>query len=324
MQIINNGMIKEINVLKHFKINIDEYILYEYLNTVLLGQIIENKIYIPSNDKMETIMIIIGNFINNNNNVQINAQYNCIILDNQIPISLEEINAQPISLTDVQLNILRGNSNTIMNNNTQVNPVNNVNNLNNTNNVDNTPKKRNPMVPILITIIIILSLFLVGFIFKDKIPFISGNNSNGFGSGTSKSVKKLSPEEALEKAYEYAANNDYNGFMNTMPSALREYYKSELSESEFSESIGKMSQEVGSNFTITTNVTTNKMDDSWIENNNKFLKEQFGPDVKMTECYEYHGTVTIKGSIGVKELTDKDLYETWYCKVNDEWGFVFG
>lgn len=146
MKIKSNGIEKEITVLKHFKIINDEYILYKDKDIISVGLISENKIIIPSSDKLSTLKPILGSIVNNNPN-------DCVILDNNINITLEEISVQHIKLTDTQLNNL---IETTVNNTTTIN------------NTSNKKDKKNIIIIILICIIVVLIGIGLVFMFKPK------------------------------------------------------------------------------------------------------------------------------------------------------------
>lgn len=323
MQIISNGVFKEINILKHFKISTDEYLIYSSNSSMFLGQIINNTINIPNSDKMGVIRTVISNFISNNYNELINTQNNCVILDNNIVSNLQEISAQPINFTESQLNNLINDRSTITFADVPVNNQVNVSSYQNMNaNINESNKKGSKMTPILVTILLILILGLLGFMFKDKI-FNNGSGS-GSGGGKVKFTDKTKPSEALEQAYLVMAQNDYDGFLKMMPGALRTYYSTMITRTQFEEGIGRMFEEVGYNIKVDSNLTYTKLSNDFLEQGNKYFQKDVGSNIKMTECYQYGGSITVSGSKGSKTITGSDLEETWYCKVNGEWGFIFG
>ena len=78
----------------------------------------------------------------------------------------------------------------------------------------------------------------------------------------------------------------------------------------------------GSNTKLTIKVTgKTKMDDEWLEENNKVLKEFYNTDKQMSECYEVEGTMTIKGS---KDEQSSNINELWYCDFNGKWYLIAG
>ena len=188
MKIINQGLEKEIYILKHFKINNDEYISYKDADKISVGIIDGNKIDIPSSDKFEELKKVLGSIINNNPS-------NCTILDNNINNQLEEIATQHINLSDNQLNNLTG---------IKIND--NINNITSNNiPMNNTSNQNNKLVTMLIVIILILSLVIVGFMFKDKLfnkNTSSGNSNNATENSNNDNTQKTDVDDKESEIFD--------------------------------------------------------------------------------------------------------------------------
>lgn len=461
MKIINNGEEKNIEVLKHFKLDTDEYILYKYNEQIGIGFIKDNKITIPDSDKMDSIKKIIANFISSNPSDLINSQYKCITLSNNIDESLEEISVQHIKLTDEQIANLTHKKDL---SNYTYRPM-----------YANYKEKRETSI---VSIIVVLILLIIVAVIGVKLKEIIKSDKPQTNKKKTTNVEVIKPEEAfnkainyeikgdatsmlnlistpmkrkyssyitkdvftagaktikdeigdnikvksdikstkiddniieemnldfhetigydvtlkecynytgsvkltgsikekiytpdtsvlyckindewgfifenidknillistiipkqveskttnteikkLEEAYKILSLNDYNKFISITPKAMREFIKKEIPETAFKTGLNQIFKDIGTNITITSNLTTNKKDAAWLKQNNELFKQKIGNNINIEECFEYHGTITIKGSKSEKILTDKELNNTFYCKVNGEWGFIFG
>lgn len=169
MKIVTNGSMREVIVLKHFVIENEEYVLYRNNDYIILGLINQSKILTPSQDKINMLMNIVGNLINN---IPINIENRFLLLDNNIESIYEEISYQIINVSQEQINnnqSIVGTPNVVENN-----PVNNIINDNNS----AVPKKKNNTFIYIIIVVVILLLGLLLFLFKDN---LFGSNSSGNG-----------------------------------------------------------------------------------------------------------------------------------------------
>ena len=314
MIIRKNDINKEVKVLKHFKINNDEYVLYKDIDKIAIGLIDQNSLVIPNNEKFEILKKVLGKIINNS---VISSEYNCTILDNNINMSFQEIGVQYIKLTDNQLNNLLGKH--ITNNNVSMN---------------NKNKQNSKLVPILIVILLVLTVAVTLLLFKDKIfnnnssgkePTSKEKTTNKEENNKTKYKKDATAEELLERGNQATYNADVDAYLSLVPDFQKAELKKYITKEELINQYNKLKQEYGEDAKVTYNITNKtKKDDSWIEDNNKYLQEEYKTNIKMIECYELEGTMTKSGSLKT-DVDDNPFYETWYCKFSDgTTGFIFG
>ena len=105
MKIINDGTEKEVDILKHFKINEDEYIIYKDVDEISMGLINQNKIVSPNSDNFDVLKKILGNLISDNPDNSINIDNNCTILNNNIE-TLEKESSQKVQFSENQISNL--------------------------------------------------------------------------------------------------------------------------------------------------------------------------------------------------------------------------
>ena len=89
---------RDAEVFKHFKVNEEEYVLYQNTNSVSIGLISQNKILTPPSDRINLLMNILGNLISSTPNNDFNTANNCVILSNTISLPLEEIGFQNVNI----------------------------------------------------------------------------------------------------------------------------------------------------------------------------------------------------------------------------------
>ena len=202
MKVLNNGVISEVKKLKHFKLGMEEYILYSKANDVYVGLINQNKILIPSADKGAVLIKVLSNMLSDNPLESINIENNCILLNDNMDIVLEEIGSQKINMPVETLNKIL-NINTVP----VVNEVNNQNNVvyNEENNKDvfqtNTEDtgKRKRILKKLFIVLIVIGLGIGACIYKDE---LIGFVSNLFGS------KKIEGIEIVNGQRTYAMRSN--------------------------------------------------------------------------------------------------------------------
>ena len=139
MILVNNGNMKEVNIIKHFKVGLEEYVLYQDTNIVSIGLIEDNKLLLPNSEKINALMKILGEFISNKPNKHVE------VLSNDFNVTLAEIGSQRINMSVDQLYRL-------------TNPSEN-----------NIGKNTNKWWIMLIIGVILVIVVLLVFLFKDKI-----------------------------------------------------------------------------------------------------------------------------------------------------------
>lgn len=221
MKILSNGITKEVKLIKHFKVLNNEYVIYQYEDTTAVGLIEQNKIIMPSGEKVEEMKKVIGNLINSNIG-------DCTILGN-IEDILEEVSIQRIKLSDNQLNIIIRTGS--VDNNSTTNTPNTTSTTENTSiteNTSNKPAKRNSKLIFIIGIIVILLIIVIGFIFipkKKSTPKKESNTKTTFNElveykgGKNKSNVKLNIFE-----YEQSDTPGYKYLGCTTKNSLKEEY----------------------------------------------------------------------------------------------------
>ena len=135
--------------------------------------------------------------------------------------------------------------------------------------------------------------------------------------GEGKSKKKDRSLEGLIDLYTRAYNEEKPELMKEV---FPEFF---ISEDELTvENIRRAKSRYGNNVKVSVKVTgKTKMDDEWIEQANKDLESFFKTDMRVKECYEIHGTSTIKGS----EAEDSsEIEEMWYCDFGSDWYLIAG
>ncbi len=168
MRVINNGIAKEVVVLKHFKIANDEYILYKNTNSVSIGMVSDGKILAPQPDKLGVLMKILSNIISPTPIESINLANGCTMLSGIIEGSLEEVSFQNVNIPEAQLNALLTKPTTAVSNGV-ASPTPNSDEPKKEKTSDNRMK----IYGIIIVVLIFVLLFVV---FKDKI-FKKGGSS---------------------------------------------------------------------------------------------------------------------------------------------------
>ena len=134
-----------------------------------------------------------------------------------------------------------------------------------------------------------------------------------------KEEKKPKTAEELVELYSRAYNEEnpellYEVFPSFMTVELKAYVTAE--------SIREQKEEYGYDAIYSATITDKvKMNDEWLEENNKMLKKYYNTNTQMQECYQLEGTATIKGSL--KEET-KDIEEMWYCNFDGQWKLIGG
>jgi len=183
MRVVSNGIMKEASILKHFKMGNSEYVLYKKEDNVSVGLISESKIMMPSQDVIPLLMKVLGNIISDTPVDAINNENNCVLLDNNINLILEEVSFLNVNIPIETVNKLLKAVPTIT-----IEPVNNV--------VENTPvntapdssktpnKSKNNIIKIVIGVVILFVVALVIYLlgrklFGDSSPFGGGKTIEG-------------------------------------------------------------------------------------------------------------------------------------------------
>lgn len=169
MKIINNGIAREIDILKHFKIANDEYILYKNNNSISIGLISDGKIVAPTPDKLDVLMKVLSNIISPTPVESINLANGCTMLSEIMEGSLEEVSFQNVNIPEAQLNALLPQT-TIVSNNSVDSPS----------NVEKPKKEQTSdnRMKIYGIIIVVLIFVLLFVLFKNKIFKKGGNTPN--------------------------------------------------------------------------------------------------------------------------------------------------
>ena len=139
MVLVNNGNMKQVNVIKHFRVGNEEYVLYQDTNIVSIGLVEENKLLLPNSEKINILMKILGEFISNKTNKHVE------VLSNNFNVTLAEIGSQRINMSVDQLYRLTNQSENKVGENT------------------------NKWWIILIIGVILVIIVLLVFLFKDKL-----------------------------------------------------------------------------------------------------------------------------------------------------------
>ena len=145
----------------------------------------------------------------------------------------------------------------------------------------------------------------------------------GCGSDSSKSEKKDSSSkksyEELLKLYEKAYNDgDVELLLQVFPSFMEDEIKTYYTV----ESLEYAKEEYGSDAKVEIKVKdTTKMSDQWIEQANEDLAQMYGDGIKVKECEQLNGTISITGS---KSSDEFDIEEMWYCDFGNEWRIIGG
>ena len=231
MKIVNGGALKEITILKHFKIGNDEYLLYKNTNSISVGLVLQNKIMTPNADKITLLMKILSNIISPAPIESINLANNYVELPTTIgDNTLEEISFQNVNIPETALSNL-------INKSVPVEPVVNANEINTIPTTPSSPtneeseKKEEPKIKsnkmkIYFIIIVVLSLVLFFMLFKDKLFSKSNNSQNNLLNYTPAPTSLVTPEPVLSDSCPncvysyYEENKRYTGGDRTV---LTEY-----------------------------------------------------------------------------------------------------
>lgn len=137
--------------------------------------------------------------------------------------------------------------------------------------------------------------------------------------GEKKDKKKERTLEYLVELYEKAYNEEKPELLKEIfPDFMLETIDTHLSK----ESIKKQKSYYGTNVKMEINVTDKtKMSDEWIKENNAILKDMYKTDMKMKECYQVIGTMSIKGS---ESEHNGEIEELWYCDFDGKWFLIAG
>ena len=207
-------------------------------------------------------------------------------------------------------------------------------------------KKNNVILIILLIIIGLLLLVVVGLLLKDKIniPFISSNKTeqkenkettvtNDDSKNTTENTKKTATtrtaEELLEVYYNAQVNGDYGRFLSVVPSDMQVYISKYYKQTDIKERSQFLKEKYGDDVKVTINFEkTIKKDDSFVKDTQTYLEKEVGKTLNITECYSYSATATYTGSKGtqIDSSNDEmsDISKLTYCKVNNNWGLIFG
>ena len=307
MKVINNGVSKDIEILKHFKINEDEYIIYNDSSIIKIGLLSNNertKILIPPSDKIGELKKVIGILINGINTDLENE--NCTILNNSLNIeNIEEISAQQIKLSENQIGNLKGNK---------------------VNTVANKTSKKNTKAPIFIIVFVIVILSFIGIAFKDKIF-----ESLPHDSKTKEKIKKKNlikeQKEKVDKTVVPATDLLNNISIAKVEGSLELYLlsfhkvqekeiKSEYTDKKLKQDVEAMKNEFGKVTKIDNFVQQEiKQDDNILNEINTYLS-RYGK-IKVTDCYTMEGNSVITGELKT-EIVDNAFDGIYYCKFSDD------
>lgn len=315
MKIKNNGVEKDITVLKHFKINEDEYIIFKEVSRVGLGVISDNKITTPSSEQMGVAKTIIANLISSNYNDNVNQQNNCTILNNDLDEGIEEVSSQAIKFTDSQLSNL---TNEIIIHKEE----------------EHIKNSNSKIIPLLIVIIVLLILAIAYVLFQDKIFKSKTNEPKQEEKTTNKEVTKeatptykkdVSIETLLERETESIYKADVNMYLSIFPKFLQSDVAKKINKEELTKKYDELKKEYGEDAKMTYTITKKtKMNDDWIKDSNEFYSKKYKTDIKLIECYELEGTLTKSGTLKT-DVNDNPFSEKWFCKFSDEsTGLIYG
>jgi len=139
------------------------------------------------------------------------------------------------------------------------------------------------------------------------------------GCGNKKEEEKQKSAEELVELYVRAYNEEN-------PELLLEIFPSfmtkDIKKYVTAENIKEQKKEYGVDAVYSMKVSgKTKMDDKWLEQNNKYIKQYYNTDVQMKECYEIEGIASIKGSL--KEESH-EIEELWYCNFDGDWKLIGG
>ena len=103
MKVISNGIEREADVFKHFKIGLDEYVLYKNVNGISIAVINGNDLVAPAPEKLEGLMKVLGSLIGPSPNESILMARDCVLLSEVMEASFNEVSYQNVNITEEQL-----------------------------------------------------------------------------------------------------------------------------------------------------------------------------------------------------------------------------
>ena len=210
MKVISNGVEKDVDVYKHFKIANDEYVLYKNTGSISVALINGNTLVAPAPDKLDVLMKVLGNLVSPTVNESLLFANDCTLMSDIMETTMQEVSYQNVNITQEQLNNLTGAINT-----PAATPAPSPASETQTAEAPKEKKPQNNKMKIYAIVIVVLALILCYLLFKDK---LFSKSSGGGGSPTPAPVVTDTPSPSSQGIAScsncvYAYYEDYKHFL---------------------------------------------------------------------------------------------------------------